>query len=78
MVIEGKALFPCRWYEHTEASLENRYCADVLQIRFKDLFENPARELERFCEFAGIERYEEMIQRAVSGNSFSWMQQKEK
>ena len=77
MVVEGKEVYPAKWHVHTKQWMENPHDADLLSLRYEDLIENPVAELIRVCEFLGIERDIELIERVVDGNRFEMMKQKE-
>lgn len=78
MVLHGHGIFPCKWHEHVRQWLENPYDADVLVIRYEDLLQNTRGEMERFCQFAKIERSTAVLDRAIAGCTFSEMQRKER
>lgn len=77
MVKEGKGIYPSKWHEHVKAWKENPYNAEIMWIRYEDLHLQPLVEMKRFCEFAGIERDEDLLKRSIQGNSFKKMQKKE-
>lgn len=77
LVETGEGLFPCRWHEHVEAWRANPHGASVLTIAYEALKKDPLSELKRFCEFAGIERDERLLEAAIRTNSFEVMRQKE-
>jgi hypothetical protein len=76
MVIEGKGIMS-KWNEHTQQWLNNPYGADILVVRYEDLLINPSDVLLKICSFIGIERDIDLIKRAISGNTFAKMQEKE-
>ncbi|MGI9473795.1 MAG: sulfotransferase domain-containing protein, partial [Rubripirellula sp.] len=78
LVNTGEGLFPCQWHEHTTAWLENPYGADMIFIRYEDLLSDPLACLQRFCEFAGIEREDEELAWVGQRAQFSMLQKKEK
>ena len=49
-------LYPCHCPEHVDAWMQNPYRAQMLVIQYEELLREPVRELERFCQFAGISR----------------------
>lgn len=73
----GKYLFPCKWHEHTKAWLENPHKAHILLMRFEDLKTNNAAELQRLCDFAGIERPAHFIKLISDSAEFQKMRAKE-
>ena len=77
MIVDGKNIFPCRWYEHARQWIENPYDAEIIQVKYEDLLCNPKRELIKICFFINLDRSEELIERCIKGNSFESMQKKE-
>jgi hypothetical protein len=77
MVESGKGLFPCRWHEHVRAWKSNPYSADMITVRYEDLLNNAAHELERICTFAGVERPRDLIERIANESQFEKMKARE-
>jgi hypothetical protein len=77
MIERGEGLFPCRWHEHVEAWLA-AHGGRFLFIKYEDLLEAPVPQLERFCDFAGIERTRAQIERVAAGASFDKMRARER
>ena len=77
-VLSGKGVFPAKWHEHVESWCENKYSADILFVRYEDLLINTIGQLKKICEFAGINREDEMLEKVAIGCSFRNMQKKEK
>jgi len=77
MIQSGYALFPCRWHEHVDKWLSNPYNAEMIVIKYENLRRNPARELNNFCKFVGIERGESLLSQVIESASFSKMRQRE-
>ncbi|MBU6399989.1 MAG: sulfotransferase domain-containing protein, partial [Verrucomicrobia bacterium] len=71
-------LFPCKWHQHVEAWLANPHQAAMITIRYEVLKRDPAAELRRFCEFAGIKRSAEFLEQVADGTAFEKMQRKER
>ena len=65
------------WWEHVETWLTNPYQAQIITIRYEDLLADPARELARFCEFAGIESEADVLKSVAERATFSNMRNKE-
>lgn len=65
------------WYKHAEAWLANPYKAQMIMIKYEDLKKDPMPDLRRFCEFAGIERDDAALEKAVAYASFERMREKE-
>jgi len=77
MVQSGKGLFPCKWHEHVTEWTANPYKARMITIKYEDLLAQPVRELERFCEFSGIEIDRPYIEMIVERASFKKLQKRE-
>ncbi len=77
-VTTGKDVYPCQWHEHVTAWLENPYSAEILTIRYEDLLEALPLCLQRFCDFAGIERDPEELQWIAKRARFHKLKSKEK
>jgi hypothetical protein len=73
----GKGLFPCKWHEHAEAWQANPFKAKMIVIKYEELKANTARELQRFCDFAGLKRSPEFLQMIAEGTAFEKMRDKE-
>jgi hypothetical protein len=73
----GKGLFPCKWHEHVQAWLANPFQAKMIVIKYEELKSNTARELQRFCDFAGLKRSPEFLQMIAEGTAFEKMRDKE-
>lgn len=78
MIVDGKNLFPGKWHVHTRQWLDNPYDAEIIEVKYEDLLNEPQQELEKICAFLGLERSEDLIARCISGNSFKSMQKREK
>ncbi len=65
------------WYEHVETWLTNPYQAQIITIRYEDLLADPAQELARVCEFAGIESEADVLKSVAERATFSNMRHKE-
>jgi Sulfotransferase domain len=76
-LIRDEVIWPSTWQEHTRQWLENPFNAEILMIKYEDLQENPCRELQRFCEFANLERSEALIGEMIANASFQSMRGKE-
>jgi hypothetical protein len=77
MVRAGVGLF-CKWHTHVEAWLSNPYGAEILTIRYEDMKSNCVRELQRFCEFAAVERDLSWLEQVAENAAFERMYDKEK
>ncbi len=66
-----------RWHLHTERWLDNPFGARLLVVRYEDLRRDTPGQLARLCEFVGIERTPEQIERAVAQATFEKMRDKE-
>jgi hypothetical protein len=65
------------WCEHVETWLTNPYQAQIITIRYEDLLADPARELARVCEFAGIESEAVVLKSVAERATFTNMRNKE-
>lgn len=77
LICDGNGVFPCKWHEHVQQWMDNPYDAEMSIVRYEDLHADPMREMKRVCEFAGLDRDDDLIQRSIDGNSFQQMQLKE-
>lgn len=77
MVRNGEGLFPCKWHEHVESWLSNPFEAEMIVITYEDLKKDTVHELRRFCEFAGIERDDLLLNSAADKTALEKMRRKE-
>jgi hypothetical protein len=77
LVQSGQDLFPCKWHKHVEAWLANPYQAQMLVIKYEDLKAQTAHELQRFCQFANLERSAAFLREVAEGSAFEKMRDKE-
>lgn len=56
---------PTRWHEHVEAWLANPYRAQLLIIRYEELAQDAVNQLQRFCQFVGVERDRPLLEQVV-------------
>lgn len=75
-LVQGKGIIGL-WHEHTEAWLENPYHAEMMTVRYEDLKQDAVTEMQRICDFAGITRPAESIERVVKHASFDKMHRRE-
>jgi hypothetical protein len=78
LVTTGEGLFPCRWHEHVESWLANPYSAEMLMIRYEDLQRNTVEELQKICNFAGLEREQSTLGSVARETIFETMRAKER
>ena len=71
-------VWPCKWHEHTHAWLANPFGAEILQLRYEDLWYEPVACLRRLCEFAGLDRDDECLRRTALSARFASLQRQEK
>lgn len=78
-VVKGKKGLPaaCKWHRHVETWLSNPFGAQMLIIKYEDLKNDPVRELQRFCSFAGVERDDGFLKLIASKAAFEKMREKE-
>ncbi|MCI0736148.1 MAG: sulfotransferase domain-containing protein [Beijerinckiaceae bacterium] len=72
------ALYSGHWAEHVDAWMKNPCGAQMLVVRYEDLICEPVRELERFCQFAGISRDSSHLKAIARAASFENLRDKEK
>jgi hypothetical protein len=77
IVRTGEGLFPGKWHEHVNHYLANPFGAEMIVVRYEDLKRDTAKELRRFCAFAGVDRDDATIAWAVERASFDNMRAKE-
>jgi len=77
MVQDGDGLNPCKWHEHVEAWLSNPYKAEMITIKYEDLVTDSLAQLQRFCEFVGVERDVAFLENVSAKCSFETMRRKE-
>ena len=77
IVRTGRHLVPSKWPDHVNAWRSNPFGAEILTVRYEDLLENPARQLRRVCDFAGIDRTAEVLETVSRKCSFAKMREKE-
>ena len=70
LVIDG-------WRRHAEEYIENRYGANMINLRYEDLLEQPETEVIQLMEFSGLERSRDICLRAIEGNRFSKIKRRE-
>jgi len=66
-----------KWHEHVEAWLSNPYNADMIVIKYEDLKEDAVGQLQRFCQFVGLNRSTSFLERVARGASFENLRKKE-
>ncbi len=76
MVKEGKEMWPSKWHEHVKQWKSNPYNAEIITIRYEDLLEQPFVEMKKICQFANIQRSDEIIQKVIEGNNIDKMRQR--
>lgn len=78
MVKYKKGLTPCDWNTFYEKWSFNPYDANILQIKFEDLIEEPEREILKISKFLGLNKTKVEIEKIAIGTSFNQMKKKEK
>jgi hypothetical protein len=77
IVETGKHLSPSKWHEHVNAWRSNPFNADMVTLKYEDLLTSPVRELRRICDFAGIDRPDDLLETVSRKSSFKKMRAKE-
>ncbi|VTZ26627.1 Sulfotransferase [Methylocella tundrae] len=70
-------LYPCHWNEHVDAWAQNPHGAEIIVIKYEDLLREPVRQLQRFCEFAGLQRDVGHLSAVAAASSFRQLRDKE-
>jgi Sulfotransferase domain len=78
VVTTGEGLFPCRWHEHIEAWNRNPHDAQMITISYEMLKKDTLTELQRICDFAGLEREQSILESVIRNSAFEVMREKEK
>jgi hypothetical protein len=78
LVTTGEGLFPCRWHEHVEAWLANAHGAEMITVSYENLQRNTVAELQKICDFAGLERERRLLEYAAQETTFEIMRAREK
>jgi hypothetical protein len=77
MATLGTGVFPCRWHEHVEAWIANPYRAEMITISYESLKNDLLKELRKFCEFAGLDRADIMLETTARACSLDAMREKQ-
>lgn len=78
LIVGEQSLLFGTWANHSKSWIENPYNANIHTIKYEDLLMNPLEEMKKILSFMSIERPDDLILRAVEGNSLSNMKRKEK
>jgi Sulfotransferase domain len=78
LVTTDEGLFPCRWHEHVEAWMANPHGAQIMVIRYEALKKNPVTVLQEICDFAGLERERNLLERVAQSSTFTVMRDRER
>lgn len=76
MILDEEGLFPCSWEEHTMEWIDNPHEADLIRVHYEDMHRDPMTEMERICQFIGIDRDKELLRRVIEGCALEKMQEK--
>ncbi len=77
MIVDGKEIYPSKWYVHIREWLKNPYNSNILVVKYEDLISEPYKQLERILGFSKLDRSPEILKRTIEGNSFENMKMKE-
>ncbi len=66
------------WFKHTKGWFENKKKLPVLYIKYENLLENKAGEINRILNFCQLSPDKEAIERAIHFSSFEYMKKHEK
>jgi hypothetical protein len=78
LVVTGEGLFPCRWHEHAQAWLKNPYQAGMIIVSYEMLKIDPATELQKICDFSGLNRERTWLEFLPRNSTFVVMRDKER
>ena len=77
MVTTGAELFPGKWHQHVEAWMANPHGAEMMIIKYEDLILDPLPQLEKFCQFASLERDKSFLEHVIEASDFNSLRKKE-
>jgi len=66
-----------KWFKHTRDWMTNRKKLSILYVRYEDLLNNKAEEIERIINFLGITKDQKVVDRALKYSSFEYMKENE-
>jgi hypothetical protein len=69
MVIDGKGLYPSKWYQHSKEWIDNPFNAEIILLKYEDLHEFPLREMRRISKFIGLELSDTRLMAIYDNNS---------
>lgn len=68
-------IFPGPWHQHVESWLDHADNISFLLVRYEDMLIQPAEQLKRIAEFAGLPADKQRIDKAVKHSSFKSLQE---
>ncbi len=77
MIHSGNQLYPCKWHNHINDWIANPYDAEMILIRYENIYNNPVKELQKLSMFIGVEIDELSLEKIVRSSSFEKMRDKE-
>ncbi len=77
MVTSGAELFPGKWHQHVEAWMANPHGAEMMIVKYEDLIQEPLAQLEKFCQFAHLERDQAFLKHVIESSDFNSLRKKE-
>jgi hypothetical protein len=78
MVQTGQNVFPCKWHEHVQAWLKNPFKAELLMMKYEEMKSDIISQLERLCQFSGLQRPRQHLELVAASCSFENLQTREK
>jgi Sulfotransferase domain len=77
LVTAGAREIPCKWHEHVDAWQGNPHGAEMIVIKYEDMLRKPVDQLERFCDFIGLECERSRLEAAAGAAQFRILHEKE-
>lgn len=77
LITTGAELFPGKWHEHVEAWMANPHGSEMMIVKYENLISDPLPQLEKFCQFAGLERERSFIEQVIEASDFQSLRKKE-
>lgn len=78
MVKESKGVYPCGWADFYRKWNQNPYEAELMVLKYEDLFDDIINTLKEVCKFLKIDRDESLLKKVSEGNSIINMRSKAK
>lgn len=76
MVVEGKGLYPSKWFYHSKEWIKNPFNAEIMLLKYEDLHLFPLREMKRITEFIGLELPDDRLMAIYESNNIDVVRSK--